>query len=181
MAVVLFVTIGIVVALIKMSLGKNAKAKRALWVRGAYSIWTGGEDSGTWNQARAANSLRDWYGVSTGNDFWEVIRGLRAGTTGNPAWDRVRALDLLRIAHAAQLIDDEGCWNECARIGQELQQAYPSWDALAQGFESGMHAWQRSRGQTDQNEISRVQRNLPALRGQIWPGVGFKTELVLDD
>lgn len=178
---VLVVTIGLAVAGVRWQLGKRAAAAQRRWVHAAYSIWTGGEDSGAWGLERAQSSLGSWYGATNSNAFWGVIRDLRGGTTGNPAWDRVRALDLLRIGKAADFIDEEQCANECARIGQELQQQYKSWDALAQSFEAGMQAWQRSRNIDDPNELGRVQRNLPALRGTIWRAAPFHTRLVVGE
>lgn len=179
---VLFVTIGLAVAFVNWKLGKRAAAAQQRWAHGAYSIWTGGEDSAAWHPEKAQGSLSAWYGATTSTAFWGVIRDLRSGTTGNPAWDRVRALDLLRIGRAADFIDDEQCANETARIGQELQQRYPGgWDQLAQGFEAGMHAWQQSRGIDDPEQLGRVQRNLPALRGQIWPAAPFHTKLSVEE
>ncbi len=179
--VVLVVTLGLAVAGVRFWLGKRAAEAQRRWVHGAYSIWTGGEDSGAWDRERAQSSLESWYGATNSNAFWQVIRDLRAGTTGNPAWDRVRALDLLRIGKAADFIDEEQCSNECARIGQELQQHYSSWDGLAQGFEAGMQAWQRGRGIDDPQQLGRVERNLPILRGQIWPAASYRTPLAIED
>ena len=61
--------------------------------------------------------------------------------------------------------------------GKDLQQRHGSWEELAQAFEAGMRAWQQRQGITDLQETGRVQRNLPALRQQIWPTVDFKTTL----
>ena len=177
----LFVGVGLLVAVVKWQLGKRSAAAQRRWVHGAYSIWTGGEDSAAWHPEKAQGSLAAWYGATTATAFWEVIRDLRSGTTGNPAWDRVRALDLLRIGRAADFVDEEGCSNECARIGQELQRVYTGWDQLAQGFEAGMHAWQQSRGIDDADQRNRVQRNLPMLRGRIWPEAPFRTTLTVEE
>jgi hypothetical protein len=111
----------------------------------------------------------------------EVVSGLKHGQTGNQAWDLVRAIDLLRIGRAAEFIDDEDCWKEIAKIGIVLQKTYPSWEALAQAFEAGMNAWHQRRGVTDPKELGRVQRNLAALRGQIWPSVAYSRSLTLSE
>jgi hypothetical protein len=180
-AVVLVLVLGVGIAVVKVVLGKKAGRNLEQWSQGAYSIWTGGEDCGTWAQERAQKSLASWYGATGPGKFWEVIADLRQGTTGNPAWDRVRALDLLRIGFAAKLIDADQCWTEAAKIGAELQGRYRSWEELAQAFEAGMQAWQRSRGVTDPNELGRVQRTRPALRGQIWPRARYDAQLAADD
>lgn len=178
-AVVVLLGAGIGVVTVLQSKRKKEATRR--WVRGAYSLWTGGEDCGTWTAQRAQSSLASWYGASNVGLFWDVIGDLRRGQTGNPAWDYVRALDLLRIGTAAAFIDEEQCWTEAAKIGRDLQGRYGTWEDLARAFESGMQTWQRSRGMTDPNELNRVQRNLPALRQQIWPSVDFKSELAYDD
>jgi hypothetical protein len=87
---------------------------------------------------------------------------------------------LLRIALAAKYIDADQCRAQSAGIGNELQQEFAGWEALAQAFEAGMHAWQRSSGMADAErvtEVGRVQRNLPKLRAQIWPAITYATPL----
>jgi hypothetical protein len=177
----LVVLLGIGIAVVKIALGKAAGRALELWAHAACSIWTGGEDSGTWAQDRAQSALASWYGANGPGPFWDVIEGLRRGTTGNVAWDRVRALDLLRIAFAARYIEADQCWTEAGKIAVELQSQHRSWEALAQAFEAGMHAWQRARGVTSLQETGRVQRNLPALRQQIWPKIAFDARLVAED
>lgn len=180
-AVVLVMTIGIVVAVIKAKLGKKRMLATPAWARGAYSLWTGGEDSGAWDQARAVNALASWYGATNAQSFWNVVNGLRQGQTGNVAWDQVRALDLLRMAVAARYIDEEKCWLESGAIGRYLQGKFRSWEELAQSFEAGMHAWQDLQNMRAAYERNRVQRNLPLLRAQIWPSVPFQMGLASDD
>lgn len=174
------VLIGAGIALVTISAGKRRAAALQRWVHGAYSLWTGGEDSGTWPQPRASQSLSSWYGATGPGRFWEVIADLKSGQTGNVAWDHVRALDLLRIGRAAEYIDDDACWTEAGKIAVGLQKRYQSWDELAAGFEAGMNAWQRGRGVTDANELGRVQRNLPTLTKSIWPKVRYEARLVDD-
>jgi hypothetical protein len=181
LSIVIVLVVGVGVGITKV-LGSRGKAGMLeKWCRGAYGLWTGGEDCGQWDQARAQAALRDWYGATAVGSFWDVIGGLRNGQTASPAWDRVRALDLLRIGTAATYIDADSCWTEAGKIATELQARYRSWDELAQDFEAGMHAWQRSRGVTDPQQTSRVQRNLPNLRQQIWPQVPFHAKVVDDD
>lgn len=178
--VVVVLLLGVVIGAVTMLGAKNKKKAIPKWAHGAYSIWTGGEDCGTWTQDRAATSLHSWYSVNGPGSFWKVIEGLKSGQTGNPAWDRVRALDLLRIARAATFIDDDQCWTESAKIGRELQSRYRSWEELAQAFEQGMRSWQQGRGVDDPQQTGRVQRNLPALRQQIWPAIAYTTTLPED-
>jgi hypothetical protein len=180
-AIVLFVTIGIVVAVVRSMMGKKAMAATPAWARAAYALWTGGEDSGTWDAQRAATALQSWYGAGNAQALWNVVHGLRQGQTGNVAWDQVRALDLLRIAVAARYIDEERCWVESGGIGRYLQGKFQSWEDLAQAFEAGMHEWQRQRNVRDPQELNRVQKNLPVLRSQIWPSVPFKMPLASGD
>ncbi|HVV81852.1 MAG TPA: DUF1266 domain-containing protein [Kofleriaceae bacterium] len=174
------VALGGGIAAVAVFAGRRKKAALARWTRGAYSLWTGGEDCGTWPQPRASQSLASWYGATGPGRFWEVIGDLTSGQTGNQAWDQVRALDLLRIGRAAAYIDDDACWTEAAKIAASLRRRYRSWDELAAGFEAGMNAWQRGRGVTDPGELGRVQRNLPVLRRQIWPKIRYDAQLAAD-
>ncbi len=169
--------LGVGIAVVKMVLSKKKGGSVDAWARAAYCLWTGGEDSATWTQKRAQDSLRSWYGAGSGGTFQEVVKGLRQGKTGNAAWDKVRALDLVRIGAAAAYYDADQIRQQQAGIGNELQQIYGSWEELAREFEAGMQAWQRSRGTTDPNELGRVQRNLPKLRSEIWPTIAYKTPL----
>ena len=123
------VLLGAGIALVTVAAGKRrAKALRR-WTHGAYSLWTGGEDCGTWPQERASQSLASWYGATGPGRFWEVLAELRDGQTGNVAWDQVRALDLLRIGRAATFIDDDACWTEA---GKSRRQAGPTTDQRRQ-------------------------------------------------
>lgn len=175
------ILLGIVIGVVTMMMAKAKRAMVEKWGHAAYSLWTGGEDCATWQEQRARSALGDWYGATNYQAYLEVIEGLRHGQTGNPAWDKVRALDLLRIGRAAAFLDDDQCRTRIAEIGRELQQQFKSWEELGQAFEQGMQAWQRSRGVSDPAQLGRVQNNLPKLRSQIWPGVRFDTELVADD
>lgn len=180
-AAVVVILGGIVFAMIQRMGAKNKEGRVEQWAHAAYSLWTGGEDCATWAEERAQNALRDWYGASSGGMFFNVVDGLRSGQTGNPAWDQVRALDLLRIGRAADYVDDEDCRKHMAQIGISLQSKYRSWKELATAFEAGMNAWQTSRGITDPEQRGRVQKNLPKLEREIWPKIKYDTSLVLDD
>lgn len=171
------VVLGAAIAGVTIAAGRRRAATLHRWTHGACGLWTGGEDSGTWPQERAAQSLASWYGATGPGRLWEVIAELRDGQTGNPAWDQVRALDLLRIGRAATFLDDDACWTEAGKIARELQRRYRSWDELAAAFEAGMNTWQRRSGVTDPTQLGRVQRNLPALRTQVWPRVRFDAHL----
>ncbi|CAN5501156.1 hypothetical protein BH09MYX1_BH09MYX1_22950 [soil metagenome] len=179
--VVLMVLGGIAFAVMRSIIGKKRLQATPAWARGAYSIWTGGEDSGTWDAQRAATSLQNWYGATNAQSFWNVVNELRQGQSGNVAWDQVRALDLLRIAAAARWIDEEKCFVECGGIGRYLQGKFQSWEELAAAFEAGMKEWHRVRNVRDPQELNRVQRNLPTLRTQIWPKVPFKMPLAAEE
>ena len=168
------VLLGVIVAFVAIGAGKRKARALQRWTRGAYGLWTGGEDSATWTQERASQSLTSWYGATGAGRLWQVIAELKGGgQTGNQAWDEVRALDLLRIARAAQYIDDDACWTEAGKIARGLRRRFRSWDELAAGFEQGMHAWQRRSGVSDPEQLGRVQRNLPALRKELWPQVRY--------
>jgi hypothetical protein len=180
-AVVAVVLLGIAIAVVKMMAGKKGAQALRQWTHAAYSLWTGGDDSGTWTADRAQKSLASWYGATGPGKLWEVIAGLRAGRTGNISWDRIRAFDLLRIGFAARFIDDDQCWTEAGKIAVELQSQFRSWDELAQSFEAGMQAWQRTSGITDPAETGRVQRHLPKLRQQIWPQIRYDATIASDD
>lgn len=157
---------------------RRAREGRTMqWAHAAYSLWTGSEDSGQWERSRGVQSLKDWYGVEDTAAFWKLIKGLETGQTGNPAWDQVRALDLLRIGVAAGLITDDACWEAVRRIATSLRSKYDSWEALATAFEAGMLAWHDSRGVTDEQQRGRVQRNLGTLRMYTWKTIDWTASI----
>lgn len=191
-AVVSFVLLSVMVAVIRMMLLQRRIANMAaqagaaavapppaidLWARGAYGLWTGGEDSGLWPQDRARSSLSNWYGANDASGLRATLDGLASGQTGNLAWDAVRAIDLVRIGVAAGYFDARDSADEVRRFADLLRRAYPSWEAAAAGFEQGMNAWQASRGITDPNETGRVRRNLPYLQSGVWPFVAWNAAL----
>jgi hypothetical protein len=147
------------------------------WARGAYGLWTGGEDCASWEPSRAQEALSSWYGADDPQGLTATIAALRAGQTGSPAWDQVRAIDLTRIGLAAGYLSVPQADAEVRAIAASLRALYPSWEALAAAFESGMHAWQDSRGITDEAARGRVQHNLPALRARVWPQIPYGSEL----
>jgi hypothetical protein len=175
------VLLGVGIGVFTVMSGKKKGAATDAWARAAYSIWTGGEDSATWTPERAQAAFKNWYGAPSGGQAQRVIDELVQGQTGNRAWDLVRALDLVRIGLAAGYLDRDQSQSYEARIGQTLQRTHASWEALASQFEMGMRQWHQRMGQTDPKETERVQRNLPALRAQIWPRVAFQAKLEIPD
>ncbi len=180
-AIVLVVLIGVGVAVFTIMMGKKKGRSVDAWARGAYSIFTGGEDSATWARERAQSAFRDWYDAPSGGAAQNVIEELINGQTGNQAWDKVRALDLVRMALAAGYIDQDQSKAYQARVGQALQRSHQGWEQLAQAFEAGMSAWHQRQNQTNPHETQRVQRHLPILRSQIWPTIPWNTTLVAPD
>jgi hypothetical protein len=174
------VVLGIGLTAVKMVFSKKKGGQVDVWAHAAYSLWTGGEDSATWTPKRAQDSFASWYGAKSGGASQQVVEGLRKGKTGNAAWDKVRALDLVRIALAAGYYDKDQVRQQEAGIGRELQQAYGSWEDLSRAFEAGMQDWQRGSGTTDPNELGKVQKHLPKLRGEIWPKIAYGTTLTDD-
>ncbi len=174
------IILGAISGFATLARGKRRAAALRRWTHAAYSLWTGGEDCGTWAKDRATASLASWYGATGPGHLWKVIAELRDGQTGNPAWDQVRALDLLRIGRAADYLDDDACWTEAGKIAVALQRRYRGWDDLASQFEAGMLAWHHRRNVTDPNELGRVQRHLPALKQSVWPTIDFDAKLVED-
>ncbi|MCA9706154.1 MAG: DUF1266 domain-containing protein [Myxococcales bacterium] len=168
---------GVVVALVRARLGPPEPVSVSEWAHAAYSIWTGGEDCGEWDRARAQDALRSWYAVQDPRGFWGVVEGLRRGQTSSLAWDQVRALDLLRIGTAAGYVAPAECWSETGAIAASLRERFDSWAAVARDFEAGMHAWQDQRGVTDPQQRGRVQRNLPYLQGTAWKQAAFLAPL----
>jgi hypothetical protein len=148
-----------------------------LWAAGAYGLWTGGEDCAGWPQDRARESLSSWYGANDAEGLESTVDGLMSGATGNPAWDQVRAVDLLRIGLAAGYLTPARAAERVREAAASLRATYPSWEALGQGFEAGMHAWQDSRGITDEGARGRVQRNLPGLRSGAWARIRYDAAL----
>lgn len=181
--VLLVAALGVLRALLRARAYASAAASTPavpavhLWTLGAMGLWTGGEDSASWTQQRARDSLGSWYGARDPAAFWTVIDGLREGQTGNPAWDQVRAIDLIRIGVAAGYCTADEGYAVTRSIAADLRPIYHSWEELAAGFEEGMLAWHDSRGVTSAAERGRVARNLPHLRAAIWPTVGFTTPL----
>lgn len=157
--------------------GPPMPGKVDFWAQGAYGLWTGGEDSGQWDEGRARSSLESWYGATGRASFDRVIDDLREGTTGNPSWDLCRALDLLRIGVAAGYISVEECQARTRAVAKVLRDHYDSWEDLATAFEQGMYAWQDGRGITDVEARGRVQRNLPTLRSYLWPRIAWDARL----
>ena len=83
---VLVVSLGILVAVVRAvltSAAERGRVERArAWAAGVYGLWSGLEDSATWAPDRARNSLKSWYGVTTGQQLGQLIDDLESGSTG---------------------------------------------------------------------------------------------------
>jgi hypothetical protein len=166
----LVIILGVVIGMITMRRGPKVASR---WAHGAYGLWSGAEDSGTWPSERAQQSLQSWYGIGDRPALMRQVESLKTGPAHAAAWDMCRAIDLLRIGFAAGYLDEDDCWEHVRQVSLLLQKQYKSWEELGAAFERGMHNWQDQRGQTDANERGRVQRNLPVLRAEVWPKVDF--------
>lgn len=164
------ITLGAVIGVVSMKRGPKIAAR---WAHGAYGLWSGAEDSGTWPRERAQQSLQSWYGIDDRPALMRYVEGLKAAAAPTAAWDMVRAVDLLRMGFAAGYLDEDDCWEHVRQVAMVLQKHYSSWEQLGSAFERGMHDWQDQRRQNDPNERGRVQRNLPVLRADVWPKVDF--------
>jgi hypothetical protein len=169
--VAVVLVLGVIIGIVSMK-GGASTAQR--WTHGAIGIWSGAEDSGTWPESRAKQSLQSWYGITDRPSLMKMVESLK-GSAGrdSASWDMVRAIDLIRMGFAAGYLDEDDCWEKVKQVRELLQKQFTSWQDLATAFERGMHAWQDSRGQTDANERARVQKNLPVLEAQIWSKVKF--------
>jgi hypothetical protein len=170
------VLVGVVVVLMRRRSAGDADAVE-LWARGAYGLWTGGEDSAGWDEHEAREALSAWHGATDRDSLLAAIDRLCAGNDANPAWDGVRAVDALRLGVAGGYLSDDQCWDEVRRVAPWLRRAYGSWDALAAAFEVGMHAWQEEHGVIDDTQRSRVRRHLPILRREVWSRIGYGAPL----
>ncbi len=155
----------------------RTKTARSRWLAGVYGVWTGADDSASWDRARAVNSLRNWYGVESTHDLDNQIEELLRGQTGSVGWDVGRAADLLRIGVAAGYYSEDDCLEKASTLAERLRGIYGSWEEYAAGFEQGMNAWQHRRNVTDPEQLGLVRRNLPHLRGSVWPKVSWDTSL----
>jgi len=72
--------LGVGIGVFTMMAAKKKKEAVERWARGAYGLWTGGEDCATWTQDRAQNALKNWYGA-TALVAWDVD-GRRYPKTG---------------------------------------------------------------------------------------------------
>ncbi len=170
-AVAVFVVgLGAAIGIINARGGPKLAAR---WAHGVYGLWSGAEDSGTWANDRAQQSLKSWYGITDRPTLMKMVESLKQAGKESAAWDMVRAVDLIRMGFAAGYLDEDDCWEKVRQVALELQKHHTSWEELGTSFERGMHGWQDSRNITDANERSRVQRNLPILRSQVWPKVKF--------
>jgi hypothetical protein len=148
------------------------------WAAGAYGMWTGGEDCATWDPERARQSLQSWYGAGDGASLSRTLDGLATGeATGHAAWDQVRAVDIVRIGMAAGYLSPAEGQQQIRELATALRAHYRSWEEACAAFEAGMHAWQDSRGITDETQRGRVQRNLPWLRSSLWPQIPYDAAL----
>lgn len=104
------------------------------WARGCYSIVYGSTDPGRFPSPSAAHVLsRDWE-IKTTQDVEDTLTELRGLSSGNAAWDLVRAIIVARFAAGAKLISDEQSWGVVSAVQEPLRAAYEGWPALAAAY-----------------------------------------------
>jgi hypothetical protein len=77
---------------------------------------------------------------------WLRSEGHRAGRPELLAWDFCRAVSVLRWGIGAGFLTREEAEPVILGLGQELQQTYGSWRALAEGYLAGRTEWAAGQG-----------------------------------
>ena len=134
------------------------------WARGCYAILFGGASPNRRGALWCREGLRESWSIESGDAALATIERLSAVPTGRVAWDLVRVVAVARMAAGAGYISMEQAQAAVGRIQRQLQDAYPSWDAMASDYDAEVKA----RGFDDTHLQGR-----PAAR-EIWRVVPFK-------
>ena len=103
-------------AVIGVASMRGGKKTAARWAHGAYGLWSGAEDSGTWPRERAQQSLQNWYGIGDRSALMKYVEGLKRGGATTASWDMVRGVDMLRMGFASGYLDEDDCWEAVRQI-----------------------------------------------------------------
>jgi hypothetical protein len=153
------------------------------WVQSAFLIVTGNCDYAHLSRGEALRILVRWWEVHGPVEHGRTLDALASSGRPDNAWDLLRFVLVARLGVAAGWIDDARSWTEIAPIARRLQQAYPDWSAMAQGY---LLARRQSRGLApdgtdDDDAMAAIRDNIAHLSDGRWRELPFRSELgVLD-
>ncbi len=104
------------------------------WARGCYSMVYGNSDPGRQSKRSCAGTLAQYWEINTPEDVQQTLAELQQLPENDAAWDLMRAIIVARFAAGAELLSHEQSWALIGAVRPRLQQAFPSWHALADAY-----------------------------------------------
>ncbi|MDX2089562.1 MAG: DUF1266 domain-containing protein, partial [Kofleriaceae bacterium] len=143
------------------------------WACAATGPLVGGEgwyESEPWE---ARQGLADWWDIRSGEDAAATVSELLRGPV--TAWSRVRAIHVAIAACRCELLGPEWTWQAVLHAARELQQSYPSFDAIASDYLRARREWARLPvdGTADDAQQRGCVARVAALQKRRWDGVPF--------
>lgn len=153
------------------------------WVQSAFLVVTGNCDYAHLPRGEAIRILARWWEVHGPVEHARTLVSLASSGRPDNAWDLVRFVLVARLGVAAGWIEDARSWAAIGPIAWRLQQAYPDWSAMAQGY---LLARRQSRGLApdgteDDEAMAAIRDNIAHLSDGRWRELPYRSELgVLD-
>jgi hypothetical protein len=104
------------------------------WARGCYSMVYGNSDPGRKAKRGCVGTLAEYWEINTPQDVRQTLDELQQLPENDVAWDLMRAIIVARFAAGAELLSHEQSWALIGAVRPRLQQAYASWQALADAY-----------------------------------------------
>jgi len=156
--------------IMRQRMAEDATNPYKQWVQSAFLLVTRDCDYAYIPPAEARHLMQDWWDVRSANEFRSVLGRLRSAERADNAWDLVRFIVVARLGVAAGHCTDDESWRQIRPVARRLQQAYPSWAAMAQAYVQARRQWRSMPldGSGDDTMMRWVVENIASLRDDRW-------------
>lgn len=156
------------------AVAEDRKDPKKAWVHGVGMLLMEGTDYAYLPDDRVEATLEDWWNIEDLGALEATVADLNATRT-EIAWNVARTILLLRAAVSVGWIDNPKSWKRCLRAGVRLQEAYPTWEAMADDLVASRRRWRElpADGSGDTDDMRTVLERVAAHEKDLWKKVSW--------
>lgn len=135
----LFLLSSRMVKVVEASMAEDAQDPGKAWVQVAYGFINFRDPAYMSGEIGCRASLkRDW-SIESREGLLQRAEKLQQMLPANPAWHGTRLINMYRIAVGAGYLNEAESWNLAKDAAGKLQEAYGSWDELAEAMRTALN------------------------------------------
>lgn len=157
---------------------EDRKDPKKAWVQGVGLLLMDDGDYAYMSDGSIQVMLEDAWGITDRDGLESTLAGLEARTEER-AWNVARAFLLLRSAVAMGWLDNPTSWARCLALGVKLQDAYRSWDEMAEDLLRSRRRWREvpEDGSDDSEDMEAVVERVADMKRGHWKTVSWAAAL----